>query len=60
MSKEQVYYDVLKRISKYMTPDQIRKDAGGPLSYSEYLEMSYENMQADAAHAIKGHRRPKE
>ena len=61
MSNEQLYYDRLKKIAKgYMTPDQIRRDSGGgPLTYTEYLEMSYENIQQEAALAIKGKRRPK-
>ncbi len=45
-SKEQHYFDVLRRIDKdYMTPKQIRRDADrepdGP-DYAEYLEMSYD------------------
>lgn len=62
-SNEQRYYDVLRRIAKeYMTPRQILRDADsepyGP-DYTEYLEMSYENIQADAKWAIKGKKRPK-
>lgn len=61
-SNEQVYYDRLKRIARgYMTPQQIRRDADGSgLSYVEYLEMSYENIQTEANAAIKGKRRPKQ
>jgi hypothetical protein len=50
-------YDALKRIGKgYMTPDQIRRDAKREmgLDYEEYLEMSYENIQAEAKQAIHG------
>lgn len=49
-------YDMLKRISHdYMTPPQLRRDAkNGVLDYEEYLEMSYENIQADARRAIHG------
>lgn len=49
-------YDALKRIGKYMTPDQIRRDAKREmgLDYEEYLEMSYENIQAEAKRAIHG------
>jgi len=62
MSHEQYYYDVLKRIAKgYQTPDQLRrrseKDWG--LEYHEALEMTFENLQAEAARAIHGKRRPK-
>lgn len=31
----------------------------GPLDYEEALEMAYENIQGEAAHAIKGKRRPR-
>jgi hypothetical protein len=49
-------FDALKRITKYMTPDQIRRDAkkGMGLDYEEYLEMSYENIQNDAKRAVHG------
>lgn len=51
-------YDTLQRIAKrYMTPAQIRRDAKSPdsaLDYLEYLEMVYENIQSEAARAIKG------
>lgn len=59
-SRELLYFDVLKRIARgYMTPDQLRRDADNiGLSYEEYLEMSYENIQSEAQRAIKGKRRP--
>jgi hypothetical protein len=47
----------LKKISKeYMTPKQLRKDCEGEygLDFEETIEMSYENIQAEAASAIKG------
>ena len=49
-------YDAMKRIQKYMTPDQIRRDAKREmgLDYEEYLEMSYENIQAEAKRAVHG------
>ena len=57
---EQRYFDALKRIRSYMTPDQIRRDTKNTgLGYEEYLEMAYENIKAEAEHAIKGKRRPK-
>ncbi|HXE63262.1 MAG TPA: hypothetical protein VN519_06950 [Bryobacteraceae bacterium] len=62
-SNEQLYFDVLKRISRgYQTPDQLRKNAEKDygIEYDEALEMAYENIQAEAAGAIKGKRRPKE
>jgi|KBSSwiStaDraftv2_1062776.scaffolds.fasta_scaffold69562_6 hypothetical protein len=62
MSNEQAYYDALHRIAKkYQTPDQIRRSAQKQwgCSYEEALEMVYENLQAEAARAIHGKRRPK-
>ena len=50
---------MLIRISKdYMTPDQMMRQhqngrGMGP-SYEEELEMAYENIQIDAARAVKG------
>lgn len=58
-NNEQSYFDTLKRIRSYMTPDQIRRDAKNTgLDYEEYLEISYENIKAEAARTIKGKRRP--
>jgi len=51
-------HNTLRRIAKvYMKPAQIRRDADHPdsaLDYEEYLEMAYENIQLEAARAIKG------
>lgn len=48
-------FDALKCITKFMTPDQIRRDSkGSGLDYEEYLEMSYENIQAEAKRATHG------
>lgn len=50
-------YSTLKRISKgYQTPDQLRRNCEKEygLGYQESLEMAYENLQAEAAAAIKG------
>lgn len=49
----------LIKISKaYMTPQQIekaaKKDEGYGPGYQETLEMSYENIQLEAARAVKG------
>jgi hypothetical protein len=60
-SDAQRYFDFLKRITSYMNPAQIRRDASAKssiLSYEEYLEMAYENVLNDARMAIKGKRRP--
>jgi hypothetical protein len=57
---QQKMYDALKKITKYMTPDQIRRDSDGSgLDYEEYLEMVYENIQQEAKNAIYKLRRPK-
>lgn len=47
----------LKRISKgFKTPDQLRKDADSKygLEYEEAIEMAYENIQSEAAYAVRG------
>lgn len=56
------YFSVLVKISKaYMTTEQLirraKKEYG--VEYCEALEMAYDNIQADAAAAIRGMRRPK-
>lgn len=59
--REQRMYDTLKRIARgYHTPDQLRRSekARCGLDYEEALEYSYENIQQDAAQAIKGMHRP--
>jgi len=61
-ANEQRYYDALKRITLYQSPDRMHrsseKDWG--LSFEETLEYAYENIQQDARRAIKGKRRPKD
>ena len=61
MSNEQSYFDALKKIARgYQTVDQLRKRGGQyGLDAAEEIEMAYENIQAEAARAIKGKRRPK-
>jgi hypothetical protein len=47
----------LRNIAKnYQTPAQLRKSSKGDwgLSYGEALEMAYENIQSEAASAIRG------
>ena len=53
-------YNTLLLIKKYQTPDQLRRHAEKMygLSFEEALEMAYENIQQEAANAIKGMRRP--
>lgn len=63
MNNEQAYFDVLQRIAKhYSTSDQLRRDSQRAygLDYGEALEMAYDNIQAEASHAIRGKKRPKE
>ena len=62
-NSELLYYDTLTRIAKhYDTAARIQATAEDRygLSPVEALEMAYENVQADAARAISGKRRPKE
>lgn len=46
----------LKRIKTYQSPSQLRKDSEKDwgLDYEEALEMSYENIQAEASYSCKG------
>ena len=57
---ERKLYGVLRRIAKdYQTSAQLRRRAGQfGLSHLEELEMAYENLQAEAAGAIRGVRLP--
>lgn len=59
-SNELRYYDALKRITCYMSPDQLRRQAEKKygLSFEEALKYAYENVLNDARLAIKGRRRP--
>ncbi len=61
MSTEQKMYDALKRISKYMSPDKMRRQSQKlyGLEPDEAIEMAYENVVQEAKDAIKGVRRPK-
>lgn len=61
-SNEKRYYDALRRITKdYDTSANLRKRAESEygLDELEVLEMSYDNIQWEAARAIHGKRRPK-
>lgn len=60
-TNEQLYFDTLIRIAKaYLTPAQLRRnaDARAGLEFEEALEMAYENIQGEAAAAIRGKKRP--
>lgn len=58
---EQRYYDALKRITLYQSPEWIRRNAVSQygLEPEEALEGAYENVLEEARSAIKGKRRPK-
>lgn len=61
-SNELIYFTVLKKIAKaYQTTDQLRRNSEREygLAFEEALEMAYENIQAEAANATRGKRRPK-
>lgn len=61
-TNEQRYFDALKRIARqYDSAQKVVSSAcvRYGLEGSEALEMAYENIQNDAANAIRGKRRPK-
>lgn len=57
----QRYYDALRVIGRnYQTVERLKRSADGiGLSPAEHVEMAYENLQAEAANAIRGKRRPR-
>ena len=62
MTNEAIYYNALRQIARdYMSSDELRRKAEKQygLPFEEALEMAYDNIQADAAAAIKGKRAPK-
>lgn len=61
MTTEQTYFDTLKRIATgYRSPMWLQNNSEKKygLPYLEALEMAYENIQSEAATAIRGKRRP--
>lgn len=54
-------YDALRRISKYESPERLRRQAEKEygLSYEEALEMAYDNVMIEAKNALIGIRKPK-
>ena len=60
ISNEQRYFDALKRIAAYMSPERLQRDAENlyGISGAEAIEMAYENVLNDARMATKGKRRP--
>lgn len=64
-SNEQRYFDTLKRIARYQSPESLRRGAAKKepewgIPYEEALEYAYENVIAEARSATKGRRRPKQ
>lgn len=53
------FYVALKRITAYMTTDQLRRRSEKQygLSYEEALEMAYENVIGEAQAALSGYRK---
>ena len=49
-------YDALKRITRYQTPDQLRRSSEKAygLPAEEAIEYAYDNVRLEAASAIKG------
>lgn len=58
--KEQRYFDALRDIATYLTPEELRRSSKAEygLDYEEALEMAYENVIATAKAAIRGRKRP--
>ena len=58
--REQRLYDALKRITRYDTPDRLRRHAEKSygLTPEEAIEYAYDNVREEARQAIKGMRRP--
>jgi len=61
-SNEQRYFDALKVVAGYETPERLKRTAEKRygLTGEEALEMAYENMREWAIQAIRGKRRPKQ
>ena len=57
----QAYFDTLKRIANYQTPEELRRSAERDygLGYEETLEMAYENVLEEDKRATHRRRRPK-
>lgn len=60
MSHELEYYDTLRRITRYQTVDQLRRNSEKQfgLSYEEALEFAYENVIQEVWSVLRGKRRP--
>lgn len=62
MTKEQRYYDALRFIASYESPERLKRNADKDygLEPHEAIEMAYDNVLDAAKRAIKGMRRPKD
>lgn len=60
-SNELRYFNALKRIASYQSPERLAKGAERQygLAPSEAIEMAYENVLSEAKAAIRGKRAPK-
>lgn len=60
LQREQRLYDALKRITRYLGPDKLRRvsERKYGLDGDEAIEMAYENVLNEARSAISGLRRP--
>ena len=61
-SNEQRYFDALKRIAAYQSPERLKNnswDDWGLDDGNEALEYAYENVLQEAKQAVKNRRRPK-
>lgn len=61
VSNERRYFDALRRIARgYQSAAQLRRYAGQyGVSFAEEIELAYENLQQEAANAIRSRRQPK-
>ena len=60
-SDAQRFYDALKLITRYQSPERLRATAEKQygLDFCEALEMAYDNIQTEALAALHRKRRPK-
>lgn len=59
---EERFYRALKRITAYMPPEQLERNAEKQygLDVAEAVRMAYENVIEEARSALRGYRRPKQ
>jgi hypothetical protein len=62
VSREQEYFDVLRKIAREYQPSEWFEDHAEEeygCAGDEALAMAYDNIQTEAANAIRGRQRPK-